>query len=324
MESPDTSSAATFVDSHPAAADEMADPEANNRLAKPARGNHSTETFDLAGDLDLEARLGGPAGAGKEAGDLKEGVQVVASGPATLPHDDAENPRNWSTPKKVFVNAILCTWVLSLTYNSSQELTISGVTFTVLGFAAGPLLLGPSSELLGRRAVYCFTGLLYSAFSFGAAFAPNMQGLLVFRFLLGFFGAASINNVPASIGDFTTVTLVSIYLSTLYGILYGFFEAFSIVYEEIRGFKLTSYGLTYISLGLGFLIACGLLGTVGKWYYDHYAGIAAAKGLKTQPEARLGLAYFGAILSPISLFIFAWTAPFPHVPQALSARFGFL
>ena len=48
------------------------------------------------------------------------------------------------------------------------------------------------------------------------------------------------------------------------GILYGFFEAFSIVYVEIRGFKLTSYGLTYISLGLGFLFACGLLATVGR------------------------------------------------------------
>lgn len=60
------------------------------------------------------------------------------------------------------------------------------------------------------------------------------------------------------------VMLVSIYLSILYGILYGFFEAFGVVYLEIRGFKSTSYGLTYIALGLGFLVAYILLATVGR------------------------------------------------------------
>lgn len=35
--------------------------------------------------------------------------------------------------------------------------------------------------------------------------------------------------------------------------------------------------------------------------YVRAATVAGAKGLKTQPEARLGLAYFGAILSPMSV-----------------------
>jgi MFS transporter, DHA1 family, multidrug resistance protein len=66
------------------------------------------------------------------------------------------------------------------------------------GFAAGPLIWGPMSEMLGRRLVYIITGIFYTAFSFGAAWSPNAGGLLVFRFLIGFFGSASINNVPAS------------------------------------------------------------------------------------------------------------------------------
>jgi DHA1 family multidrug resistance protein-like MFS transporter len=61
-----------------------------------------------------------------------------------------------------------------------------------------------------------------------------------------------------------TVTLVSIYLSVLYGILYGFFEAFGVVYLEIRGFSETSYGLTYIALGLGFVFGAFLLSTLGS------------------------------------------------------------
>ena len=80
---------------------------------------------------------------------------------------------------------------------------ILGVTLTVLGFAAGPLVMAPASEVIGRRNVYLVCGILFSAFSWGAAEADDAAAMLVCRFFLGFFGAASINNVPASIGDFT-------------------------------------------------------------------------------------------------------------------------
>ncbi|KAJ6542710.1 major facilitator superfamily domain-containing protein [Mycena capillaripes] len=388
----------------------------------------SSETLDLAGDLDLEAQLSRSESKGDG-----EKPAPPAHAPATLPPDDPENPRNWSTSFKVTVTTVLCVWVLTLTYAStayvaslptlmqrfhiSEEVALIGVTFTVLGFAAGPLLFGPASELYGRRAVYTVSGLIYSAFSIGVAFAPNAASLLIFRFFVGFFGSASINNVPASIGDITTphnrgvysvayaimafggpalgplisafiqhdvgfrwnfrvmaifsvvlsimvalvpethgptllkwriakegktppplsfgkivtvfkgalsrpmiylftepvVMLVSVYLSVLYGILYGFFEAFTVVFLEIRGFKTTSYGLTYIALGLGFLAAYFLLITTGQQLYVKSAKAAADKGVPTPPEARLSLAYLGAILCPISLFIFAWTAPFKNV-----------
>ncbi|KAF7328852.1 MFS transporter [Mycena venus] len=385
----------------------------------------SVETLDLAGDLDLEAQL--------TLTESKEEDKAPAHGPATLAADDPENPRNWTTTRRWTINLILGLWVLTLTYSStayvvsiptlmqryhmSQEVAILGVTLYVLGFAAGPLLFGPASELYGRRAIYATCGLFYSAFGFGTAFAPNAVSLLIFRFFMGFFGSASINNVPASIGDFTTplergrhtisyalfafggpalgplasafiqqdvglhwnfrvmaifgafcsilvalvpethgptllkwritkegkappplqfdkimsiykvalarpiiylftepvVMLVSIYLSVLYGILYGFFEAFTVVYLEIRGFKGTSFGLTYIALGLGFTIGCIVQWTLGQLLYERSTAVHTAKGLPAQPEARLGAPYIGAIIAPISLFMFAWTAPFPSV-----------
>lgn len=40
------------------------------------------------------------------------------------------------------------------------------------------------------------------------------------------------------------MTLVCIYLSVLYGVLYGAFQAYGVVWLEIRGFQPTSYGLT--------------------------------------------------------------------------------
>ncbi|KDE07235.1 hypothetical protein MVLG_02457 [Microbotryum lychnidis-dioicae p1A1 Lamole] len=369
----------------------------------------------------------------------KGGAAVTNSPPPTVPMapalaaDDPENPRTWAKGKKIYVNFVLCIWVLSLTYASTayvasirviearfritQEVAILGVTLMVLGFAAGPLLFGPLSEVYGRRPVYVVTGLCYSAFSFGAAFADSTASLLAFRFFMGFFGSSSINNVPASIGDFTTplergpytilyalsafggpslgplcspyiearigwrwnfrvmaifstvmsilvalapethgptilkakikregnappaltfiqainvykvaikrpllylftepiVTVVSLYLAILYGILYGFFNGFIVVWMETRHFSSTSYGLTYISLGCGFLFGCVMLATVGVKVYNKAAAKAEAEGVPTPAESRLVLAYFGAPAVPLALFLFAGTAPFPHI-----------
>ncbi|KAJ7915667.1 major facilitator superfamily domain-containing protein [Mycena leptocephala] len=340
-----------------------------------SQDSNSIETFDLAGDLDLEAQLT----LTESKVDLKPDT---AHAPATLAADDPENPRDWSTAHRAMINSILCVWVLTLTYSStaysvssiptlmqqyhmSQEVAILGVTLFVFGFAAGPLLFGPASELYGRQAVYRTCGLLYSAFGFGAAFAPNTSGLLIFRFLVGFFGSAYstlyalcafggpalgplasafiqhdavpqwnlrvmavfsailsilVALVPETHGPtkvmsvfrvalarpiiylFTepVVMLVSLYLSTLYGALYGFIQAFSVVYLEIRGFKSTSFGLTYIALGLGFGAACIVLTTIGL-LYEKSASIDAAKGRRHSPKP-----------TRISL-LFAWTAPFASV-----------
>jgi DHA1 family multidrug resistance protein-like MFS transporter len=91
--------------------------------------------------------------------------------------------------------------------------------------------------------------------------------------------------------------------------LYGFFGVFRLVYVEIRGFSPQSFALTYIALGLGFIFGAILMSTVGEWSYRRHTRIAQENGLKNPPpEARLSLAYFGSILTPISLFIFAFTA----------------
>ena len=97
-------------------------------------------------------------------------------------------------------------------------------------------------------------------------------------------------------------------------------QGFAVVWIEIRGFSPQEYGLTYISLGLGFVGACVLLATFGSEpslllqgdladgfadrFYMHYIAQAKAAGTKTQPEARLGLTYFGAILAPVYVLVF--------------------
>ncbi|GAA6011048.1 hypothetical protein JCM10207_005477 [Rhodosporidiobolus poonsookiae] len=401
----------------------------------------STVQPDFTLDNDLEKQL---ESASSSPPDERKAEQLPEPATPAVPPaklDASKDPRQWATWKKLLSNAALCAWVLSLTYAStayvasipalmrrysvSQEVAILGLTLYVLGFAAGPLVFGPSSELYGRRIVYIGAGVGYIAFSWGAAFANNTAAMMLFRFFIGFFGAASINNVPASIGDFTTpanrgpysifyaiaafggpslgplcssfievdagwqwnfrvmalystittllvalvpethgptllrwqqqreakegggevqaekpdlgkvmtvygqalkrpmlflftepiVGFIALYLSVLYGVLYGFFEAFEVVYVEIRHFKISSFGLTYISLGLGFFFGAVLVATVGNKAYLAALEKAKAQGETTSnlAEARLAVVLPAAILCPISLFIFAWTAPFTHV-----------
>jgi MFS family permease len=71
----------------------------------------------------------------------------------------------------------------------------------VLGFAIGPLIWAPLSELYGRQRLFFFTYMGLTAFNAGAAGAPNIAGLIVMRFFAGSFGSAPLTNAGGVIAD---------------------------------------------------------------------------------------------------------------------------
>jgi MFS family permease len=75
------------------------------------------------------------------------------------------------------------------------------VSIFVLGFAFGPLLLSPLSELYGRRIIFHICNVVTLACSIASAVAPNMASFIVFRFLAGSFGAGPMNIGGGSIAD---------------------------------------------------------------------------------------------------------------------------
>jgi MFS family permease len=75
------------------------------------------------------------------------------------------------------------------------------VSIFVLGFAFGPLLMGPLSELYGRRVIYNLSNIVHLAFTIGCAIAPNIQIFLVCRFFGGCFGATSTSLGGGSVAD---------------------------------------------------------------------------------------------------------------------------
>ena len=72
---------------------------------------------------------------------------------------------------------------------SLTELSLTLSVF-VLGYAVGPLFLGPLSEIYGRVRVLQLSNIFFFAFNLACGFAQNKGELIAFRFLSGLGGSA--------------------------------------------------------------------------------------------------------------------------------------
>jgi multidrug resistance protein len=75
------------------------------------------------------------------------------------------------------------------------------VSIFVLGFAFGPLVMAPLSEMYGRVIVYNVCNVLFLIFTILCAVAQNVGMLMAFRFLAGFAGVATITCGSGTIAD---------------------------------------------------------------------------------------------------------------------------
>ncbi|KAL2157773.1 hypothetical protein VTH06DRAFT_5041 [Thermothelomyces fergusii] len=130
---------------------------------------------------------------------------------------DPANPFNYSRGRKWFLTSIVTCSILSITltssaysstsaqvmaeFGASPEVAALGVSLFVLGFAVGPALWAPLSELYGRRILYIITHGVVVAFVAASAGCRSMASLLVFRFLAGTFGASTMTNSGGVVAD---------------------------------------------------------------------------------------------------------------------------
>ena len=80
-------------------------------------------------------------------------------------------------------------------------MTALGTSLFVLGFAAGPVIFAPGSELIGRRWPLCIGMAGSSIFTIGAATSKDIQTLIICRFFAGLFGASPLCVVPGVLSD---------------------------------------------------------------------------------------------------------------------------
>lgn len=81
------------------------------------------------------------------------------------------------------------------------EETHSLISQSTQGFAFGPLIWGPASELYGRKAPL-FTGIfLFAIFQIPVGVAQNLQTIIICRFFGGAFGSAPLAIVGGALSD---------------------------------------------------------------------------------------------------------------------------
>ncbi|KFY03048.1 hypothetical protein O988_01719 [Pseudogymnoascus sp. VKM F-3808] len=137
--------------------------------------------------------------------------------------DDPANPQNWSLGKKSWVGFLICLYTFvvytgSAIYTASipqviEELHISEIdaslplSLYVLAYGMGPLVFSPLSEIprIGRSWVYIVTMTIFTIISIPAALVNNFAGLLVLRFLQGFFGSPCLATGAATMSDMVSM-----------------------------------------------------------------------------------------------------------------------
>lgn len=131
--------------------------------------------------------------------------------------NDPRNPMNYSKLKKWTLTMLVAIATLAVAFVSSaysggasevirdfgcsQEVYTLGISLFVLGFAVGPLMWAPMSELFGRQILFIGTYAALTAFNAGAAGAQNIQTLIIVRFFAGAFGSSPLTNAGGVIAD---------------------------------------------------------------------------------------------------------------------------
>lgn len=140
---------------------------ANLPSSAHSRGNSAATTMvDLSLSNQVRSALGYPA--------KKQWSNSTAVTPSRTPLpeelEEGTDPLRWGLRYKSWVNTTYCILILSTTYGSSafapsvtqlvrewgieRHLALAGTSTYVLGFALGPFILAPCSEVFGRKPIY--------------------------------------------------------------------------------------------------------------------------------------------------------------------------
>ncbi|KAJ6574555.1 MFS polyamine transporter [Mycena capillaripes] len=106
------------------------------------------------------------------------------------------------------------------------------------------------------------------------------------------------------------LVLVTLYLSLIYGVLYGLFEAFPIIFIEKRGFTIAQNGLAFIGVGIGTTLGAAL----NVWMGRNYPPLIKAWRGFPPPEERLLGGMVGSCAFVVGIFWLGWTGQYPSIP----------
>ncbi|KAI0451565.1 MFS general substrate transporter [Xylaria acuta] len=181
-------------------------------------------------------------------------------------NDDPENPYNWPKWRKniqlattaiIAFTGSLGTSIVSPAHQQlidefgvSSTVAFLPLTTYVLALGLGPVIGGPLSETVGRKAIYIEAAALGGLFTLGAGFTTSFAGLCVLRFFAGFAygpslaigsGFLSETYTPAERGLPSLLFILSPFLGPGFGPVLGVFLV------DRVGWRWTQYTLVFFS-----------------------------------------------------------------------------
>jgi len=165
----------------------------------------------------------------------------------------------FTTLVSAFTSSIFSAATLAVAqyFHVSAEVGTLGLSLYVLGFATGPILWAPLSELRGRRFPIVLSMFGFSIFQVAVATAQDLQTVMLCRFFGGLFGACPLAVVAAVFSDMfdnrTRGLAITVFSMTVFSgpLLAPFIGGF--ITESYLGWRWTEYLVAimgFVSFGL--------------------------------------------------------------------------
>ena len=139
----------------------------------------------------------------------------------------------------------------------SREAGTLGTALYVLGFACGPVVWAPSSELWGRRWPLAVSMLAGGIFTVASATAQDIQTLAICRFFAGACGAGQLTVVPGVLADVFDNTYrgvaISLYALAVFGGPFTAPSAGGFIASSYLGWRWTLYIPAILSFANGLI-----------------------------------------------------------------------
>ncbi|EED22809.1 MFS multidrug transporter, putative [Talaromyces stipitatus ATCC 10500] len=193
--------------------------EKHVRRPSPSRSRRSSDTRTIQQE-DVEKQAGYTTGDGKESETSDDAAPEPTRDPNLVEWDgpdDPENPQNFPVARKWTITMLLSFLTIWVTFSTSvfsqatritaaefgvsDEVMILATSLPLFGFALGPLLWGPFSELFGRKRPLFFGFFVFIIFQIPVAVAQNVETIMLSRFFIGFFGCAPLAIIGGALAD---------------------------------------------------------------------------------------------------------------------------
>lgn len=130
---------------------------------------------------------------------------------------DLSHPQNWSFGRKIRTLSVLvlvitistigsgisapATSAVADIFNVPDTVSLLATSLYLVGYALGPILWGPWSELQGRRPPMVLSTFGFSVFEIAVASSKDIQTFLICRFWSGFFGSSTLVIIGGTCSD---------------------------------------------------------------------------------------------------------------------------